>query len=860
MSEPPRPRHFTRQELAQALQDVDHATADLQQMLQVAPDLIRKFGDAALLPLVLHACDITQNTRKLASVNLSWKVLLTILTGRSVSTEVYISGTLFMVQQLQFGVLSHDWSDARQRKLAAFCASHVVSAVRANPNYILEPLEPNSILPDLVRLYFVISYTIAMSDRPDDEVRPLCDTVQQRLGTILEYLGSAAAALDTEAAAVTSSKTFKDEETISTTTARRLLHHCVSKSAAAQIAEGSGDAASSSMVVSVASLSCVLHASRGLLEGVAQANEAHTLLTLHVLLQWLPSMPQMPPCQKHTNDDATAAAAASADIELLSRVQELAATLPPTALWVTTGAATDRGTDTSPVEGAELRSKWIDCVRDALLGLISASVASGTPFTVPPSKAVPAYISLLSSPHPQNAVLLLAAHQRLCESSALSSAALPHASQNGLRILMRIGIHADTSAVPSLQWESLASLAVLIGFLCTSQRGGGLPSQLCPQFKDSPFVTLADVSYHIMESAGSCTTSQPPLSVPISSNACLDDVQTLLRRLGTGTTHTPSEGDSIPVEVLIDSLRLGPALQHLRLSIEDGTAAGEAKLQAVYRDLASGLAQGTRTLQTAVAVYPIVICVAAAALVEEAAHLHFVAGEDKLKAVIRRWVDLAFEPHNHNHALSTEGALDGILRLHAARRLLKFAQFNTAVGLDELRLSEEAATSLYRLLQQGNEPAEDVSTEGTSAVGTAAADWVAIGCSRQKWWQAASQALPQSPSLRRSGAHTSSGEVVGVNAKQSALATELLTELRRCQQNVESLIRSPGTTSAAAAAASLPSVLALIQEVGQQLTGDWAREGLPAEEEGISNSTTQPLLLSSTTGDSLTVREIVEVD
>ncbi|KAG5501576.1 hypothetical protein JKF63_03406 [Porcisia hertigi] len=152
----------------------------------------------ALLSSVLEACDATAVVeaapKKLVMLNAAWKLLLTIVTHEGVQPDFYRAAVAHMVDQLRWGVLSHDWSDKKRIRLATFFASHVVSTVRAHPQFLV-PHSPASaaVIDQLVQVYFAVCVTVATSMRDTEAVSLLYDNIVVRLHTIFDCLGNAVA-------------------------------------------------------------------------------------------------------------------------------------------------------------------------------------------------------------------------------------------------------------------------------------------------------------------------------------------------------------------------------------------------------------------------------------------------------------------------------------------------------------------------------------------------------------------------------------------------------------------------------------------------------------------------------------------
>ncbi|GET89880.1 hypothetical protein, conserved [Leishmania tarentolae] len=261
----------------------------------------------ALLSSVLEACDATMAVeaapKKLTMLNAAWKLLLTIATQEGVEPAYYRASVAHMVEQLRWGVLTHDWSDAKRARLASFFASHVVSTVRAHPQLLLlRTLDARAVIGQLVRLYFATCVTVATSTRDTGAVSLLYDNIVVRLHAVFDCLGNAAAASKAsvyrskpEAEAACSAEEVDRESTASSSprdeaasgpsaalppqqrcecpssVVEELLSHCLSTAVAREVEEAADGGVTVRMALATAAFSLYLHVVRGALEATSQS-------------------------------------------------------------------------------------------------------------------------------------------------------------------------------------------------------------------------------------------------------------------------------------------------------------------------------------------------------------------------------------------------------------------------------------------------------------------------------------------------------------------------------------------------------------------------------------------------------------
>ncbi|KAG5475993.1 hypothetical protein CUR178_03708 [Leishmania enriettii] len=262
----------------------------------------------ALFSSVLEACDATTAVegapKKLTMLNAAWKLLLTIASQEGVKPAFYGAAVARMVEQLRWGVLTHDWSDKKRVRLAAFFASHVASAIRAHPLLLLLLRTPDAtaVIGQLVRLYFAVCVTVATSTRDAVAVSHLYDNIVVRFHTIFSCLGGAAAAAtasvygseqDAQVACRAeegngggaASSSPRDEAASGHLVAPRphlrcenpsslleeLLIQCVSTAAAREVEEAADGGVAVRMAIATAALSLHLHVVRGALGAATPA-------------------------------------------------------------------------------------------------------------------------------------------------------------------------------------------------------------------------------------------------------------------------------------------------------------------------------------------------------------------------------------------------------------------------------------------------------------------------------------------------------------------------------------------------------------------------------------------------------------
>lgn len=143
-----------------------------------------------LLPELLRLCSSNESGQNLVLLNAAWKLLLSVVSLSTISALVYGRILQFMLSQLQHHVFSHDWLDGRKVKLAAFVASHVVSAVRAHPFYAVSDA---TLVGAILELHSIACLTVATSGHAE-AARQLHQSIVVRLLAILESMGSACTA------------------------------------------------------------------------------------------------------------------------------------------------------------------------------------------------------------------------------------------------------------------------------------------------------------------------------------------------------------------------------------------------------------------------------------------------------------------------------------------------------------------------------------------------------------------------------------------------------------------------------------------------------------------------------------------
>ncbi|KAH9588828.1 hypothetical protein LSM04_000484 [Trypanosoma melophagium] len=217
------------------------------------------------LPQLLILCDSNTTEHSLVLLNASWKLLLSVASLSTVSTSVYSKILHFMFSQLQYHVFSHDWSEGKKIKLAAFIASHLVSATRAHPSYAVRDVK---LVTMIVELHSTVCLTIATSERTE-AARQLHQIISLRLLAILEAMGSAC----------------KNHQLLLAEEQLQLLIHCLAApptEATAALTKGSVAAGSS-----IAALAAMLAVTRS---PHLISDAAYVEMLLGAALLWLPHM------------------------------------------------------------------------------------------------------------------------------------------------------------------------------------------------------------------------------------------------------------------------------------------------------------------------------------------------------------------------------------------------------------------------------------------------------------------------------------------------------------------------------------------------------------------------------------------
>lgn len=302
-SSPPAVRHVDVEEALRLLQAASErqsagAASVLAPLVRSASHLAAQCTPA-LFSTVLDACDATlaveASPKKLTMLNAAWKLLLTIASHAGVPFDDFNVAVTHMIDRLRWGVLTHDWSDKTRVRLATFFASHVVSAIRAHPRWLLASLDAgpdtatSSAVPQLVRLYLAVCVTLATSARDATALAALHDNIIVRLHAIFHCLGGAAVALDEEACAGAEAEAARcgavDEGEDGAAAAgpsraasphsahalQALLAQCVSTAAAHEIEEAAESGPTARMATATAALSLYLHVVRGALEATTTA-------------------------------------------------------------------------------------------------------------------------------------------------------------------------------------------------------------------------------------------------------------------------------------------------------------------------------------------------------------------------------------------------------------------------------------------------------------------------------------------------------------------------------------------------------------------------------------------------------------
>lgn len=172
---------------------------------------------------------------------------------------------------------------------------------------------------------------------------------------------------------------------------------------------------------------------------------------------------------------------------------------------------------------------------------------------------------------------------------------------------------------------------------------------------------------------------------------------------------------------------------------------------------------------------------AAAALLREVAVLPFCDAADDavLVACIRRWIGLAFPPQaSSTSTFCPSDKADAVATWDAITSLLAFIEECTSLPMQQLHLSEEAATLLMTTLREEGEEGRSSGVEHRlfrrmETITSEERQW-----QRTKTWLEAQSRQLFSPS-------TASADITGVSASDSA---QLVTHLTRCEATLAQLL------------------------------------------------------------------------
>ncbi|CCW70462.1 unnamed protein product [Phytomonas sp. Hart1] len=775
---------LSRQELIRAIEEVDTKPNQVQLILKNHSKLIQEYGDD-LLTIVMRRCDITTSAGsecKLLTLNIYWKVLLSILTNSHVSQSVYEMGASFMLDQLHHGVFSHNWTDSKMIKLATFFASHIVFTAKAHPKYFLCASE-YALVRRVVCLFVSISFTIASSELDDDNLRPLFDNVLLRLKTLLEYLGSASITMEEGTSEYSlSGVTIKEIDAVASFNNRRyvdLLYQCISEVDVAEMMEAAGgDSSFVSMVVATASLACFLSTACGLLQKLTLTHTAVPRrcpqLLLSALIQWMPSVsldlqesllktedPKVSygtSCSLKTSLASIPSHFDQKEMCLLSRIKELADYLPLSALWQTNCSHLENTADSFCVKRdhtGTLREQWVHRAMEVLYIALpnSDQIDSVEEETDNTSFVLTCVLMGLATPYFQNTTLMMEAYLGLfllmsrversqCvgmnqdepEPGLKDEYCAKHLSmllQIGLIVfnecsltVCRKGEHTSEDQRCCYIYRSRlqASLLALIGAesaILTGLPPSALAVRMVPHLR-SPllhifpsFFSLADYCFFsLTDECGLQNNTQSKTEISIAIKSVNDVFKNLF--IDTSSNNQLDRSNLVFLnEECVIALPL--ALCHLRfaLAVEPFNTPTDEKLEQYHSVLSSfqsmfaRLTNGIQQIITAINekpsdvgnVDPIACFLLMSSLLREAAYFPLDASCDKvLVACIRRWVDLSLQLASCS-LVQLQPAFSEFLQYHAARSLFFFMECNTYVPIEQLNLSETAATFIMRFLQ-----------------------------------------------------------------------------------------------------------------------------------------------------------------
>lgn len=791
----------TLQAVEAALADASRSqNVELMQQVLRSPVLASADGAAALVPHLTPLCDCTQETRKLSFVNASWKALLTALSHPEVGEAAYRGGMQFMLDQLHWASFSHDWTNSKSVRLAAFVASHAVSAAKAHPLLLLPASFP-SFLPQLLTLGRAVGLALSSSELDDTALLPLHDTIVPRVGGVWEAVGAAAAATSRECGE-------EGEEEPAAVQLESTLLQCVLP--VEEEEEGQEGIAAAS--AAVASLDAFLH----VLEGAVPVLAASTVplkgaraaqRVFELLLRWLP-------CGAVLTDS---------DDEVTQRVANCARHVPPSLLLLVPPAAFDEGSSESQqqqqnaAEEMLAAERWVACASGALrlaAATSAAAAAAASSTSSSGGSAVPgngsaddvlheclvALVACLAAPDETGrAVLLRVAVEALVDGTMPPEDALPL-----LRLLLLLGTGAvrglTTAPVQErrdallLRWA--ASFATLAAAVCAAYRVSPYDLQ-CGDGEASSASAFADVVAACM--AAEADAPPPPAGVPPAVNDDDDLRDEILSQLRTVDAFAKQQRQS--TVQLLDRHARGTAVRALLIlplllrQYRENAAQSSELLTQLLQQAAPLLSSLTLLLQgwveTAAAPPGArqIARIAAASLLRELA-LYPLACDSResqiVSACVRKWCAMGLR--GDDDAEGEGGDEDGgddsdEVALYASQCLLFFAQHNTDIPIQELRLPQRATAALALMLASDGEEV------------AAAADLRSLTSAAMKAFCSFIESEEFPPLDAQSGAESDSqgdedeGGISGRSSCSASTPRAALEELAHCEGILSSLFQ-----------------------------------------------------------------------
>ncbi|KEG06794.1 hypothetical protein DQ04_12221000 [Trypanosoma grayi] len=659
-----------------------------------------------VLPVLLQLCDTNESVPNLALLNAAWKLLLSVASHSSIDTHVYSRVMQFMFAQLQHHIFSHDWSDGKKVKIAAFVASHVVSAVRAHPYYAARDTE---LIGTAVEMYTTVCLTVATSAHME-AARQLHQNIGVRLLAILEAIGSAC----------DGPRRISAEELL------QILLRCLEGPSQETTAVlPSGSAAAGAAVAALTATMAVV----GPLLLVCDRASAETLLTAFLL--WLPDM------QHVLLDVGESEAASSCEEEepgalLHRRVARQAKHLPCDLF--TASRESDEATDSTGEVGLEtqllllLRGLACKSVDAAQLADVCDGAGMPTQGSLLRCRVFGLLMAALLVPNDSSIARVLLVWEAVLHhlsdlNKEILGAELLQLGEDQLRALREIPSTMPQDKVDCLH-RFLNATAALLAEICRllhrppealTNAASGTSASQTTLMMNAPFYSPNQLSFCSMVS---CLYHQSRTYQWWNEEAAMKEetthtVETALHDelqavLAEWQRH--SSAQSVDEEGEKGKGNNGVLQQRLRAALVSvpGRLSGMLQQSAPPGSITAVLLVATRLLQSiteaASTSSPLRVCARFVA-----AELLAVAGlapcdDPTFLACVRRLVDLSFSAA----AAGADTQAEGMARYHAAVCLRNFVQRNTMVPLDKLRLSAAATAALMSLLQGKVADAVDV--------------------------------------------------------------------------------------------------------------------------------------------------------